>query len=118
MAVDTLPSSFARASRGEKVINGLLCRMAYCANCGTPDSWFPVAAEHLPHFCLCNACVDKWGVPAAAMEIMTQPLWEKIKQAQLEAEGRELTPAEWQRALDDPSHYLSKLAREAPKPER
>ena len=60
-------------------------------------------------FYLCQPCADKYGSVAGTWAEPDALFWQKVKEAQWEREGRELTPREILEKLDDPHSYLNKL---------
>lgn len=63
-------------------------------------------------FYLCEPCAEKWS-PLADYAIAPDELfWQKVRDAQLENFGRELTESEMAEALKDDTHILTKLAKD------
>jgi len=86
----------------------------FCANCGASGGFVP--EENCTFaFYLCNNCAEKWSPLAGTMAVPDEVFWEKVRQAQIEKYGRELSQQEIAAALDDEESVLSKLAKEAPK---
>ena len=114
---DLLPSSILTTSHTHKNTKyhiGLNWVPIYCANCGADGGWVPEDTANFA-FYLCQPCADKWA-PIAGFYIEPDAVfWEKVKKAQIEKEGRELTGAEVAECLKDDTHYLSKLAKDRPK---
>ena len=86
----------------------------FCANCGASGGFVP--EENMTFaFYLCNeqqnGCFEKYGIPAHALAIPDQVFWQKVKEAQLEKYGRELTSKEVIQYLADPNSLMSVLAR-------
>jgi hypothetical protein len=106
------------ATRSERTIvwaNGMKWIPIFCANCGKDGGqvlegdW-----ERVKNFAfyLCDPCAEKWS-PLANMAISPdEAFWRKVRTAQIEEFGRELTPEEIVEALKDGEHILSKLARD------
>jgi hypothetical protein len=113
---DLLPSSVAREIKGEVEIKGIPHVPIFCANCGADGGWVPRAAieDKAFQFYLCNPCGEKWAPLAGLMLIPDDVFAQKVAAAQLEHDGRYLTPDEVGEALKDPQHYLSKLAKDRP----
>lgn len=89
----------------------------YCANCGCDGGWIPEDAARREAgagfaFYLCVPCSKKWGHLADTMLMPDEVFWERVKQTQLEAYGRELTADEVLEALKNPNHPLTKLAKD------
>lgn len=82
-----------------------------CANCPA-EGGYVRQQDHDYAFYLCNKCVEKWGVPAGCVAVPDEVFWEKVKQAQLEELGREMTAEEVIEALKDDNHFLSKLVKD------
>jgi hypothetical protein len=86
----------------------------FCANCGKPGGYVP--SENCTFaFYLCNPCAEKWSPLAGTLAVPDEVFWQKVKDAQIEKYGRELTAAEIQAALADQESVLAKLAKDAPK---
>lgn len=111
---DILPDSRTKTVRGRISVKGVNYIPIYCANCGADGGGVP--EEHCTFaFYLCNACCEKHGPIAGTYVEPDAVFFEKVRQAQLEQCGREMTLEEIAKALDNADHPLSKLAREAPK---
>jgi hypothetical protein len=111
-----LPSSLARVARDvvfDK--NGTPWVPCYCANCGDPGGRVP-ECELAWAFYLCDECAERWSPQVGTLAVPMEVFFEAVRQEQLEREGRELTALEVIHALEDPNHYLSKLAKESPCP--
>src|SRR5438105_4877335 len=103
MSVDTLPSS--RLDSEINVVSGwhpLLKAFInyvpiFCANCGF-DSGMLVPEDSGFAFYLCDErgknCADRWEPLANTCLVPDEIFWQKVKEAQLEEYGRELTPEE------------------------
>ena len=63
-------------------------------------------------FYLCNSCAERYGNLTTMYMEPDAMFWEKVKQAQLEEFGRELTEPEIVEALKDNTHVLSQLEKE------
>ena len=111
---DILPDSRTQTVKGRVSVKGTMFVPIYCANCGADGGGVP--EEHMTFaFYLCNSCYEKWGHVAGTYAEPDAVFFEKVRQAQLEECGRELNADELKTVLADPSHPISKLAREAPK---
>ncbi len=108
-----LPDSRAREAKNRVVQFGVWCVPVYCANCGCDGGVVP--EENTTYiFYLCNGCADKHGRIEGTYAEPDAIFWEKVKQAQVEKYGRELTAPEVARALDEKGGPLALLAREKP----
>jgi len=116
MKPELLPNCIA--VRSEKTIvwaNGMKWIPIFCANCGKDGGqvlegdWDRVKSFA---FYLCDFCSEKWSPIANAALSPDEVFWRKVHQAQMEAFGRELTPAEIVEALKDDSHILTKLCKD------
>jgi hypothetical protein len=119
MAEDLLPDSRLKESKGEKRLpfaNVMPLNWApiFCANCGAPGGYVP--EENCTFaFYLCNPCAEKWSPLAGTMAVPDEIFWAKVREAQIEKYGRELTEEEIHLAMMDESSIFAKLAREAPR---
>ena len=120
MSVETLPDSRLKdTSKGEKRMPfANICPMnwvpIFCANCGAAGGYVP--EENCTFaFYLCNKCAEKWSPLAGTMAVPDELFWQKVKEAQIEKYGRELTALEINAALAEQESDLAKLAKEAPK---
>jgi hypothetical protein len=112
-----LPDSRLRNNgtpQGSKVINGMNFVPIFCANCGAPGGFVP--EENMTFaFYLCdvrqNGCYEKHGVAAHFLAIPDRVFWQKVKEAQIERYGRELTSKEVIQYLADPNSLMSVLAK-------
>ena len=88
----------------------------YCANCGADGGWIPEAAkdEDCFYLCIANGCFDKWTPIQGTFVVSDEVYWQHCKNVMLEEYGRELTGNEVIEALKDPTHILSKLAKDRP----
>lgn len=118
--VHVLPNSLLGTPKGAVFSEGLEYVPVFCANCGCA-SGYAVTKETIKHaFYLCEArdgqsdCASKWQHLAGQLAVPDEVFFERVKQAQLEREGRELTALECLQALENPDHYLSKLAKDRP----
>lgn len=94
----------------------------FCANCGVPGPLVP--SDNITFsFWLCDVkngdpsagCSAKWGQLAGTFTEPDAVFFQKLKDAQLEKFGRELTPAELLDELRSESSIISMLAKEKPK---
>jgi hypothetical protein len=115
MSTVTLPNSLTRNPKIDLKMSGRGGNWfyLYCASCGKDGG--RVRESEIPNreefaFYLCNDCAEKYGPIANTMMIPDALFFQKIREAQLEKEGRELEAFEIVEALKDPAHYLSKLA--------
>ena len=86
----------------------------YCGCCGKDSGTFVQLDDLGPNFAFyqCQACLDKYGSIDGTYAIPDEVFWQRVKEAQLEKYGRELTPAEITEALKDEHHPLSLLAKD------
>jgi hypothetical protein len=109
-----LPDSRARITRNRVNVRGTIYVPVFCANCGADGGGVP--EENMTYcFYLCNLCCEKQGPIAGTYMEPDAVFHEKVRQAQLEKYGRQLTEVEVLKALEDESGPLAKLAREAPR---
>lgn len=88
----------------------------YCANCGVRGPLVPdvdgLQLKENFHCWLCEKCAEKWG-PLLGVQLMPdEAFFAKVKEAQIDKYGRELTADEMRQQLADTSSPMSKLARE------
>lgn len=83
----------------------------FCANCGAEGGFVPEENCNFA-FYLCDPCATKLGPITNTYMEPDAVFWQKVKAAQMEKFGRELTEPEIVEALKDDSHVLSKLAKE------
>lgn len=119
MAFDILPDSRMKNPLG--VIRGqwgpawnrisINYVQTYCGNCGVKGPLTP--EENMTFFSyLCEPCLERLGPIVNTCIVPDQVFFQKVKEAQIEKYGRELSPAEIAGALDDATSIMSKLARE------
>jgi hypothetical protein len=83
----------------------------YCANCGC--EWGMVREDMMTFaFVLCQPCADKMGPIAHTYQEPDAVFWQRAAEAQAEASIDMNDPAALQKALDDPSSPIAKLAKE------
>lgn len=125
--VELCPSS--RLSDDKGVIlqpGGIRWVPLFCANCHCKSSMYVIESDwdtvknFASYLCDENApchhnCAAKWSPLLDVGMTPDEVFWQKVKDAQLEAFGRELQPEEIVEALKDENHILSKLAKERPK---
>lgn len=111
MKQDVLPNSRARTPRKVVMQGATAWIPIYCANCGG-DGGLVMENEMDFAFYLCDPCAEKWGIPAGCMATPDEVFWAKVKAAQIEKYGRELTPGEVARELDDETSILTQLSKE------
>jgi hypothetical protein len=119
MSNDILPDSRLKDGKGATAmpfrgINRLNWVPIFCANCGAPGGWVPEESTTFA-FYLCNPCAEKWSPLAGTMAMPDEVFWQKVKDAQIEKYGRELTAAELEAALGEKNSILAKLAKDAPR---
>lgn len=113
---EILPNCIAQ--RSEKTIvwaNGMEWIPIFCANCPRDGGMvLKTDWERVNNwaFYLCELCAEKWSPLVDYALAPDEAFWQKVKAAQIEAFGRELTDIEIVEALKDENHILSKLAKE------
>ncbi len=113
--VDILPTS--RLKEPKNTVKAAYANMGlewvpiFCANCGK-DGGLVLDGDYKFAFYLCESCAEKWSPLVGTYMEPDAVFWEKVKQAQIEKYGRELTPGETLEALNDSNSIISKLARE------
>lgn len=113
---EIFPDSRAKEAKHVQWHNGLNWVPLFCANCGADRGFVPEDALSCNFaFALCDPCAEKWSPLTNTYLIPDEVFWDKVKKAQLEAYGRELTEPEVVEALKDDEHMLSKLAKDRPK---
>jgi len=120
MAQDVLPDSRLKdKDKGNtRLAFANLCPMnwvpIFCANCGAKGGFVP--EENCTFaFYLCNDCAEKWSPLVGTMAVPDDIFWQKVREAQVEKYGRELSVQELAAALAEQESDLAKLAKEAPK---
>lgn len=113
---EILPDCHAKTPKNVMPYGGLDLVPLYCANCGKDGG--ATIEERLipPHFAfyLCDPCAEKWAPLTNTYLEPDVVFWDKVKKAQLEQFGRELSGEEIVEALKDDSHILAKLAKDRP----
>lgn len=108
---ETLPDCRAQTVTGRVYHQGQCWIPIYCGNCHTPGGLVPEENCNFA-FWLCRNCEGTWGQLAGTMSTPDEVFWEKVKQAQLETYGRELTELEVVEAVKDDANPLAKLAKD------
>ncbi len=113
--VDLLPNCLTNTPKIDWSLSGQNGTWYYlfCANCGADGG--RVLDTSLPKqfaFYLCDSCAEKYGSLTTLYMEPDAVFWEKVRQAQMEKFGRELTEPEIIEALKDGSHILTKLSKE------
>ena len=115
--MDVLPNSLTKQPKVDATmsVNGMEWLFLYCASCGKDGG--RVLKTDVPNreefaFYLCEACNNKYGELAGTTAIPDELFFAKVREAQLEREGRELRTHEIVEALQDSGHYLSQLIRD------
>lgn len=122
---EVLPSSRAKSDIGIKSYGATGMRMVpvFCANCGIESGMYVLESDWDAvksfSFWLCDErypknCYSKWAALAGTGVTPDEVFWAKVKQAQLEKFGRELTAPEIIEALKDENHIIYKLSKERP----
>jgi len=115
--LNVLPNSLTRDKKVDASMSvpGREWLFLSCASCGTDMG--RVLKTDVPNreefaFALCDPCAQRYGGIAGTWVEPDAVFWQKVKEAQIEREGRELTAAEVLARLDDPNSYLNQLARD------
>jgi hypothetical protein len=87
----------------------------FCANCGADGGIVPEESITFV-FYLCDPCAQRNGQIDGMYMEPDAIFFEKVRQAQIEKYGRELTAGELVVELEDESSIMSKLAKDGPKP--
>ena len=110
-----LPDSRPRVTKNPiRIVNALGAMnwvKTYCINCGCDG---PLTLEETTTFFsyLCTPCAEKYGQWDGMFAVPEEVFFEKLRNAQIEAYGRELTECEMLAALQDGTSVISKLASE------
>jgi hypothetical protein len=113
---DVVPSSLTRVEKIDWKISrpGWEWLVLFCASCHKEGGRVlkcdvPNASEFA--FWLCDDCAQKWSLDGTYL-VPDEIFFQKVREAMLEREGRELTLYELYEAEKDPTHYLSKLLKD------
>lgn len=110
-----LPDSRPRVAKNPiRIVNALGAMnwvKTYCINCGCNG---PLTLEETTTFFsyLCTPCAEKHGQWDGMFAVPEEVFFERLKNAQIEQYGKELTEVELITALQDESSVVSKLAKE------
>lgn len=113
---EILPNSIAQ--RSERVIiwaNGMKWLPVFCANCGKDGGMvLETDWDRVKNFAfyLCDRCAEKWAPMANTGLVPDEVFWKKVRDAQIENFGRELTEEEIIEALNNDEHILTKLCKD------
>ncbi len=117
MPVNVLPNSLTKDKKVDwsMSVPGREWMFLYCASCGTDMG--RVLKADIPNVdeyagALCDPCAEKYGGLPGTWATPDAMFWEKVREAQLERQQRELTAGEVLKELDDPSSYLHKLIKD------
>lgn len=109
--LNPLPDSRPKVTKNVIRIGYMNWVPIFCASCGVDGGRVP--EENCTFaFYLCEKCAQNWGNYEGTYIEPDCIFWEKVKRAQIETYGRELTESEVLKELDDESSVLSKLAKE------
>lgn len=108
---DILPNSVPHERKNIVFRGGVPWVPIFCANCGVDGGWIPEEACDFASY-LCDPCAIKWGPSSTEYLMPDEVFWEKVKQAQLEKYGRELSAEEVMEQLKISDSMISKLARD------
>lgn len=105
---EILPDSRARETKGRVFTPMGAFVPIFCANCGVPGGHCP--EENMTFICwICNKCAETYGAIAGTMFMPDEVFWERLKQEQLAAHGRYLTPLELAKVVEEDSSPLATL---------
>jgi hypothetical protein len=113
---EVLPNCIAK--RSEKIVfgpNGTKWIPLFCANCGTDGGLvMETDWDRVKNFAfyLCQPCADKWAPLANTGLAPDEVFWRKVRSAQIEAFGRELSDQEIIEALKDDESIIAKLVKD------
>jgi hypothetical protein len=113
--MNILPSSRLKSNTRVQRLNNCLGSLnwvpIFCANCGADGGMVP--EENMSFaFYLCAPCAEKWAPLTDTYMEPDAVFWQKVKDAQLEKYGRELSPHELVEVLKDDSNLISKLCKD------
>lgn len=108
MLNDILPDSRAKITRHRVFQGGVAWVPVYCANCGKDGGLVP--EENMTFvFYQCQPCADKTGPLLDHYKMPDEVFFEKVKQEQIAAYGRYLTPEEIGAVIENNDTPLAKL---------
>jgi hypothetical protein len=108
-----LPDSRCRDAKRVIRIGPMNWIPIFCANCGADGGRVP--QENMSFaFYLCDNCFEKHGAIEGTYAEPDVIFWAKVKAAQIEKYGRELTPEELVLELENESSIISKLSKDRP----
>jgi len=115
LSVDIFPDSRLKTPMRVQRLNNNLGSLnwvpIFCANCGADGGLVP--EENMSFaFYLCNPCAEKWSPLTNTYVEADAVFWAKVRDAQLEKYGRELTPNELVEVLKDDASLISKLCKD------
>lgn len=112
--VNTLPDTRLKIHKNVIKIGPSNWVPIFCANCGADGGRVPEENCSFA-FYLCNPCAEKFPNLDGVYVEPDVVFWEKVRRAQIEEYGHELTYEETVKELDDESSILAKLAKDRPK---
>lgn len=116
MTPEVLPNCIA--TRSAKVVqwaNGMRWIPIFCANCGKSGGMvLETDWERVKNFAfyLCDPCGEKWSPLADYAIAPDEAFWMKVREAQIEDYGRELTGVELVEILKDDTHRITRLCKD------
>lgn len=116
---EILPSSNMRVPTGTVFVRGVEHERLFCADCGVQSSyWTPKSAlDDAPgtfNCWICEPCAEKRPLDLTKYVMPDEEFGRRAAAEMIEREGRVLSVLEQTIALDNPEHWLSKLAKDRP----
>jgi len=108
---NVLPDSRTRRLQKTLQGRGLNWEPIFCANCGADGGLVPTENMSFA-FYLCDPCAERLGPITNTYMVPDAVFWKKVKEAQLEKYGREITADEMVAALKDENNPIAKLAKD------
>lgn len=112
-----LPNSLTTTPKVDWNLSGPHGKWLYlfCASCGADGG--RVLETDVPNreefaFYLCDPCAAKYGAIDGSYMVPDEVFFQKVKEAQLERFGRELTVPELLKEMEDPNSLLLRVAKD------
>lgn len=109
-----LPDSRLKTPKNVQIHLGRNWVPIFCASCHKDSGTFVMEENCTFAFYLCDPCAARFGNIDGTYAVPDEVFFERVKQAQLEEFGRELTVPELIEAVSQEDHILSKLAKDRP----